>query len=146
MVGDEDVEQPPRRVRQPSGPILAEVVGRPLPAADDGIERGKEVERDQDRPPLEELAVIHLAAGRQRVLQLPGEPDPVVVVRAAGPVRIRAPDHGLPEARQALREPVEGRAAADRVHEREGAPGGADPAAGEAAEVPVAPPEERPSL
>src|SRR5207244_11364006 len=97
-------------------------------------------------PPLEELAVVHPAAGRQRVLQLPGEPDPVVVVRTAGPARVGAPDHGLPEARQALGEPVEGRAAADRVPEREGAPGGTDPAAGEAAEVPIAPLEERPSL
>ena len=80
VLGDEDVEQPLRGVREPPRAVFAEVVPRPLPAARERVEGRKEVERDQERPPLQELAVVHLTPGGQRVLQLPRDADAVVMM------------------------------------------------------------------
>jgi len=103
-----------------AGLVLGPIVTRALAAAHERVERREDVERDQHRAALEELAVIHLPSGRQRVLQLPGQPDGRVVVRPPGPARPRAAGHRLPETGHALREAVKGRAEADVVDEGQG--------------------------
>ena len=49
-------------------------------AAHEGVEGGEHVEGHQHGAPLEELAVVHALPCGQHVLQLPGEPDPGVVI------------------------------------------------------------------
>ena len=113
------VHDPPRRVREPPGLVLDAVVTRPLAAAHERVEHREQIERDEERTTLQELAVVHAFGGRQGVFQIPGEADPGVVVRVPGPARVRPAGDRLPETGHALGEPVEGRAEADVAHERE---------------------------
>ncbi|PYN13799.1 MAG: hypothetical protein DME05_17595 [Candidatus Rokuibacteriota bacterium] len=123
--------------------VLDLVVARPLAAPHQGIEHREEIERNQEGPALQELTVVHRLAGRQRILQTPGEADAGVVVRAPGPARIRFAGDRFPETGDALGEPIEGRAEADVPHEREGGALALDAALREAAEPTVAEPMER---
>jgi hypothetical protein len=126
------MREPPRLVLQP-------VVARPLSAARERVEGGEDVQGHQHRARLENLAVIDVASGGQVVLQAPGQPDAVVVVRVARPARPCATDDRLPQARHALRKAIEGRAEADVVHEGQRALHAADSQARRAAKASVAP-------
>src|SRR5262249_56775112 len=90
------------------------------------------------RPALQELTVINAPGRRERVLQLPREPDTRVVVRVSRPAQVGAAGHRLPEAGHALREAVERRAKADLTDEREGGALAPHPTGRPAAEPPVA--------
>src|SRR5215510_11917598 len=113
------VHDPAGRVRQPPRLVLDLVVARPLTPADERVEHREQIERDQERAPLQELAVVHALARRQRVFETPREADAGVVVRVPGPTRIRLAGHRFPETGHALGEAIEGRAEADVAHERE---------------------------
>src|SRR5262249_60969180 len=80
------------------------------------------------------LAVVARAARRKAILQLPGESDAPVMVRAPRPSRVPSPDDRFPQAREPLRESVEGGADADLLDEGEGVPLASDPARGHPAE------------
>src|SRR4029453_19603703 len=67
-----------------------------------------------------------LAPRGEGILQLPGEPDAGVVVRAARPPRPLAPHHRLPEARQAVGEAIERGAEPHVLDEGERGARGAD--------------------
>src|SRR5439155_15914703 len=134
----EGVHEPPGRVREPPRVVLGWIVARALPATAQRVECRKHVEGHQHRPRLEDLAVIDVARCGQVVLELPRQPDAVVVMRVAGPARPRAPDDRLPQAWHALREAVEGRAEADVLHEGQRSLRVPDAQTGRAAEAPVA--------
>src|SRR5256886_51236 len=87
VLSDQRVHQAACRVRHPPRGVLPAVVARPLPPAGSGVEGGKELEGHQQRPALEKLSVVHAFLRRERVLQLPREPDGRVVVRAPRPAR-----------------------------------------------------------
>src|SRR5207249_9199266 len=101
---------------------------------DQTVEGGKQLERHQERPALEELPVVHALLRRERVLQLPREPDARVVVRAARPARVGASHHRFPEARHTVGEAIERRAEPDLLHEAERRALAPDAARREAAE------------
>src|SRR5204863_8121630 len=108
MLAHERSHEAVRALREVPGRVLVAVVARALPAPHEGVERGEEIERDQQRTALEELAVVDAPLRRQRVLELPRQADARVVVRAAGPARARPAGHGLPQTRHTLGEAVEG--------------------------------------
>src|SRR2546430_10115584 len=137
VLAGERVHEPPGGVREPPRVVLGWIVARPLPSAAERVERRKDVEGHQYRPRLEDLAVIDVARRRQVVLELPRQPDAVVVMRMTWPARPRAPDDRLPQARHALGEAVERRAEADVLHEGQRRLRGPDAQTGRAAEAPV---------
>ena len=102
---------------EPARLVLGAVGARPLSPAHERVEGREQVERDQQRPALEELAVVDVAPGGQHVLELPGEPDARVVVRAARPAGRGPAHHRLPQTAQPIGEAVEGGAEPDRLDE-----------------------------
>src|SRR5262249_20087349 len=106
----------------------------PLAAPDQRVERGKEIQGHEHGAALEELAVVDGTASRKPVLQLPGESDALVVVRAPRPARIPPAHDRLPETREPLGEAVEGRAEPGHLDEGQGIPLPSDAARGRPAE------------
>ena len=119
VVADECVHEAACRLRHASGRVLLAVVAGALAAAHEGVEGGKDVEGDEERAALEELAVVHPLPRGQRVLELPGAADGGIVVRAARPPRARPAGDGFPQAGHALGKTIEGRAEPDVVDEGE---------------------------
>src|SRR5216117_1835260 len=117
VLAGERVHETPGRVREAARLVLGAIVARALAPARERVEGREDVERDQHRPRLEDLAVVDVTRGGQVVLETPGQPHAVVVVRVPRPARARAADDRLPQARHALRKTVEGRAEADVLHE-----------------------------
>src|SRR5262245_9961806 len=138
MLVDHRLHDTARGVREPPRLILDAIVACPLAAADQRVKGGKEIERHQQGPALQELAVVDAAGRGQRVLQLPGEADARVMVRMARPARVRATGHRFPQARHALGEPVERRAKADVADEGEGGALARPATRRRAAEAPIA--------
>src|SRR5262249_14993270 len=138
MASRESVHEALGRVREPPGLVLRPVVARPLTPPDQRVEGGKEVQGDEDRAPPEQLAVVDPAPARECLLQLPGSAHASVVVRAAGPARIGAPDDRLPEAGDPFGKAVEGRADADCLDEGAGVSLVTEAPGGEPAELAVA--------
>src|SRR5207244_4949135 len=64
-------------------------------------------------------AVVDVSRRGEIVLELPGEPDRIVVMRVSRPPRRVAPRDRFPQARDAVGEAIKGRAEPDVVDERE---------------------------